>query len=339
MRVHARIDAPELPNVPAEAQRAEALGFDGVAIQENAFDTLLHAALAAEHTSRVAVATHIAVAFARSPMLTAYAAWDIQRLSEGRFELGLGTQVKGHIERRFSNVWSSPVPRMREYAGSLRAIWDSWQNGTPLDYRGDHYSFTLMSPYYNPGPLPYPPIPLYTAAVGPGMSRMAGELFDGIIIHRFSTADYTREVMMPAFEKGIQESGRRSDMEGMVVTGGGFVIMGATEAEVTRGREQARGQIAWYASTRTYKRVMDHHGWGEVCLRLHRMSLEGRWDAMPSEVTDEMLDTFCLYGTYDKLAAKAQERYGGYATIISLGMPADRGHGDRLGALVEELRG
>ena len=187
MRVYARIDAPELPNVPAQAQRAEALGFDGVAVQENAFDAFLHAALAAEHTSRVAVATHIAVAFARSPMQTAYAARDIQRLSEGRFELGLGTQVKGHIERRFSNVWSAPAPRMREYAESLRAIWDSWQNGAPLDYRGNHYSFTLMPPFYNPGPLPYPPTLLYTAAVGPGMSQVAGEMFDGLLIHRFST--------------------------------------------------------------------------------------------------------------------------------------------------------
>ena len=337
MRVYARIDAPELPNVPAQAQRAEALGFDGVSIQENAFDAFLHAALAAEHTSRVAVATHIAVAFARSPMLTAYAAWDVQRLSEGRFELGLGTQVKGHIERRFSNVWSAPAPRMREYAESLRAIWDSWQNGTPLDYRGEHYSFTLMPPVYAPPPLPYPPIPLYTAAVGPGMSKVAGELFDGLLIHRFSTASYTREVILPAVERGFKKSRRSADAN-MEVAGGGFVIMGATEADVVSGRERARGQIAWYASTRTYKRVMDHHGWGEVCLQLHRMSLEDRWDAMPTQVTDEMLDTFCIDGTYDDIASKVRERYGGYATIISLDMPGDRSHDDRLGALVEELQ-
>ena len=337
MRVYARIDAPELPNVPAQAQRAEALGFDGIGIQENAFDAFLHAALAAEHTSRVAVATHIAVAFSRSPMLTAYAAWDIQRLSEGRFELGLGTQVKGHIERRFSNVWSAPAPRMREYAESLRAIWDSWQNGTPLDYRGEHYSFTLMPPVYAPPPLPYPPIPLYAAAVGPGMSKVAGELFDGLLIHSFSTASYTREVILPAVERGFKKSHRSADAN-MEFTGGGFIIAGATEAEVASGRERARGQIAWYASTRTYKRVMDHHGWGEVCLRLHRMSLEGRWEAMPAEVTDEMLDTFCIDGTYDDIAAKIREQYGSYATIISLDMPGDRRHDDRLGALVEELQ-
>ena len=335
MRVYARIEAEELRDIPAQAQRAEALGFDGVGIQENAFDAFLHAALAAEHTQRVAVATHIAVAFARSPMLTAYAAWDIQRLSEGRFELGLGTQVKGHIERRFSNEWSAPAPRMREYARSLRAIWDSWQNGAPLDYRGEHYSFTLMPPVYAPPPLPYPPIPLYTAAVGPGMSQVAGELFDGLLIHRFSTASYTREVMLPALERGLEKSGGSTRME---IGGGGFIITGATEAEVTSGRERAREQIAWYASTRTYKRVMDHHGWGEVCLRLHRMSLEGRWDAMSAEVTDEMLDAFCIDGTYDDIAAKVRIRYGGYATIISLGMPVDRGHDDKFGALVEELR-
>ena len=337
MRVYARIEAEELQNVPAQAQRAEALGYDGVGIQENAFDAFLYAALAAEHTRRVAVATHIAVAFARSPMLAAYAAWDIQRLSGGRFELGLGTQVKGHIERRFSNVWSAPAPRMREYAQSLRAIWDSWQNGTPLDYRGDHYSFTLMPPAYVPPPLPYPPIPLYTAAVGPGMSQVAGELFDGLIIHRFSTVSYTREVILPALERGLGKSGR-SNTASMEVTGGGFIITGATEAEVASGRERARGQIAWYASTRTYKRVMDHHGWGEVCLRLHRMSLEGRWDAMSSEVTDEMLDAFCVCGTYDDIAAEVRERYGDYATIISLGMPVDQRQDGKFGALLEELR-
>lgn len=337
MRLYARIDASELQNVPAQAQRAEALGFHGVAIQENAFDAFLHAALAAEHTRRVTIATQVAVAFARSPMLTAYAAWDIQRLSKGRFELGLGTQVKGHIERRFSNVWSPPAPRMREYAESLRAIWNSWQEGTTLNYKGDIYSFTLMSPYYNPGPLSYPQIPLYAAAVGPNMSKTAGELFNGIIIHRFSTANYTRDVILPSLRKGIRESSRQQDPNDIQVTGGGFIIMGATEAEVAAQREQARGQIAWYASTRTYKRVMDHHGWGEVCLRLHRMSVEGQWSAMPLEITDEMLDVFCVCGTYDKMAKKVRERYSNYATIISLGMPVSRRHDDKLGALLEEL--
>ena len=174
MRVYAQLDAPELPNVPAQAQRAEALGFDGIGIQENAFDAFLHAALAAEHTRRVAVATHIAVAFARSPMLAAYAAWDIQRLSEGRFELGLGTQVKGHIERRFSNPWSAPAPRMREYARSLRAIWDCWQNGTALSFSGNEYAFSLMPPEFNPGPVPGGPARFRTRGLRPAARPSPG---------------------------------------------------------------------------------------------------------------------------------------------------------------------
>ncbi len=336
MKVYTGLPARELSEVPGQARRAEALGFDGVSFGELAHDVFLLAALAVEHTNRVAVATSIAIAFPRSPMIVAHTSWDLQRLSGGRFELGLGTQVKGHNERRFSVQWVPPAPRIREYAQSLRAIWDCWQNGTPLDYRGRHYSFTLMTPEFNPGPIEHPDVPVYVAAVGSVMCRVAGEVFDGILLHGFTTPRYTQEVILPMVEQGATRTGRSVDKD-VTVSGGGFIATGATEEEVHRNREVIRRRISFYGSTRTYKTVLDLHGWGDTCLKLHEMSVKGQWDDMPGQITDPMLDTFCISGTYDEIAPKMKERYEAFASRISLAMPADPRYDDRMGALVEEI--
>ncbi|MBI4311865.1 MAG: TIGR03617 family F420-dependent LLM class oxidoreductase [Chloroflexi bacterium] len=337
MHVYAGLGVSDLKGAPGQARRAEALGFDGVSFGELAHDPFLLCALALEHTTRLRAGTSVAIGFPRSPMVVAATAWDLQRMSGGRFELGLGTQVKGHNERRFSVPWSPPAPRILEYIQSLKAIWECWQHGTPLDYRGRHYAFTLMTPEFNPGPIDVPPPPVYIAAVGPAMCRAAGEVADGIVMHSFSTRRYTEEVVLPMLAQGAQRAGRAAG--DLMVTGGGMIATGATEAAVHAARENARKRIAFYGSTRTYKAVLDAHEWGETCLRLHDLSLKGQWSDMPKLIDDTMLDTFCVSGPYDSIGPRLRERFGAYAQRIGLGLPEDPGHDDRLGALLEELHG
>lgn len=336
MKVYTGLPARELRELPVQAQRAEALGFDGISFGEIAHDVFLMAVLALEHTQRIAVGTSVALAFPRSPTVVAYLSWDLQRLSRGRFELGLGTQVKGHIERRFSIPWAPPGPRMQEYVQALRAIWSCWQTGKPLGFQGKHYSLSLMPPEFNPGPIDHPHIPVYAAALGPAMCRMAGQFCDGILLHSFNTHDYIQGVVLPMIGEGARRAGRSA--EDVMVTGGGFIVTGPNEQEVRRALEATRRRISFYASTRTYKSVMDMHGWGDICLKLHEMSLVGQWDQMPALITDAMLGKFCIAGIYDEIAPKIKERYRPYASRISLGMPADPRYDDRLGALLEELR-
>ncbi|MBI4339616.1 MAG: TIGR03617 family F420-dependent LLM class oxidoreductase, partial [Chloroflexi bacterium] len=272
MKVYGGLGSYDLRGIPAQARRAEALGFDGVSFGEMAHDVFLLAALALEHTQRIQVGTSVAMAFPRSPMVVAYTAWDLQRMSGGRFELGLGTQVKGHNERRFSVKWTAPAPRMRDYIGSLKAIWDCWQHGGPLQYEGQHYAFSLMTPEFNPGPIEAPPPPVYVAAVGPAMCRMAGEAADGLLMHSFNTRRYTEEVVLPMVEQGAKRAGRSAS--DVMVSSGGMIATGASEAEVHAARENSRRRIAFYGSTRTYKGVLDLHEWGDTCLRLHELSLK-----------------------------------------------------------------
>ncbi|MBI4197992.1 MAG: TIGR03617 family F420-dependent LLM class oxidoreductase [Chloroflexi bacterium] len=335
MKVYGGLRSYDLKEVPAQAQRAEALGFDGVSFGELAHDVFLLCALALEHTSRLRIGTSIAIAFPRSPMIVAHTAWDLQRMSGGRFELGLGTQVKGHNERRFSVPWSPPAPRIREYIQSLRAIWDCWQNGAPLDYQGRHYTFTLMTPEFNPGPIDAPSPPVYLAAVGQAMCRAAGEAADGLLMHSFNTRRYTEEVVLPMVAQGAKRAGR--PLDSLMVSAGGMIATGATEAQVHAARENSRRRIAFYGSTRTYKAVLDAHEWGDTCLRLHELSLQGKWSEMPKLVDDTMLDTFCVSGAYDQIGPRLKERFGAYAQRIGLGLPENPRHEDRLGALIEEL--
>ena len=271
--------------------------------------------LAAEHTRRIELGTSIAVAFARSPMDTAYQAWDLAQFSQGRFILGLGTQVKAHIERRFSMPWGPPVPMLREYIHALRAIWRSWQTGERLNFRGKFYKFTLMSPFFNPGPIDYPDIPIYIAGVNEGLCRLAGEVADGFHVHPLNSARYVRECVRPWIEAGARKAGRR--LEDVAVSVTVFVVTGRDEAEMEKERESVRQQIAFYASTPTYRTVLELHGWGDTAQELSRLAARQRWDEMPRLITDEMLETFAVVAPRDRLAEAVKARYAGLADRIT----------------------
>lgn len=311
-------DAP-LRDVPRLAKLYENLGFDVLVFHETKHDPFLAMALAAEHTQRVALRSGVAIAFPRSPMTTAYTAWDLQQLSGGRLELGLGSQVRGHILKRYSTAWLPPAPRMREYVRSMRAVWDTWQTGAPLKFRGDYYSFSLMTPFFNPGPIEHPRIPVYISAVNTNMLRLAREMCEGLLLHPITTPRYVREVVLPELKAGSKRGGR--SLEGFELAASGLLVVGETEEELEKQKEAVRLRIAFYASTPRYQRVMSVHGWQDVGEKLHKMSLKGLWKEMAKEVTDEMLEEFAVVATYDQLADKVMGRFGEYATTVDLSLP------------------
>jgi probable F420-dependent oxidoreductase len=321
--------------VGAWAARAEEMGFDGIGAPELKRDPFVTSTLAAGATSRVRISTSVAIAFPRSPMVVAYQGRNIQDLSEGRFVVGLGTQVKGHIERRFSTTWDSPGPRLREYVESLRAIWDTWQHGTPLNYRGKFYNFTLMTPEFSPPPSDFPPPKVHIAAVNAYNIRLAGELCDGLRVHPFSTPEYTRDIIWPNVRDGAAKSGRSLDDFEMIGTG--FIATGPDEETVQKAREDVRYRIAFYASTRTYLPVLEHHGWQDINPKLRDLIAENRWDDLPTAVPDEVLDGFCISGTFDTIVGQIDGRLGGLVDTISLSMPAEPD--DRFIAVMDGLRG
>ncbi len=337
MRVETIVPPGNLSDVPGAARQAEELGYDGIVTVETGHDPFLPLAIAAEHTQRITLGTAVAIAFPRSPMAVAQIAWDLQALSKGRLLLGLGTQVKGHIERRYSTTWSAPGPRLREYILCLRAIWDCWQNGTRPSFQGEHYTFTLMTPYFNPGPIEHPHIPVYISAVNAYNCRLAGELCDGIRLHAFNTPKYLREVILPNLEKGARKAGR--SLKELDISGGSFIVTGANDEEMEQAKQFTKQQISFYGSTRTYKPVMDQHGWGDTCLKLNALSLEGRWQEMADEISDEMLEQFAVIGTYDQIAERMKRRLGGIVTTVGFAMPvrseADR---EKLRAILQALR-
>lgn len=326
----------DLSQVPQAAKRAEELGYDGVISAETGNDPFLAHVLAAEHTERLELSTAVAIAFPRSPMTVAQIAWDIQRLSKGRFSVGLGTQVKGHIVRRYGMSWAPPGPRLRDYILMMRAIWDSWQNGTRPEFQGAHYRYTLMTPFFNPGPIEHPRIPIHISALNPYNCRLVGELCDGIKLHAFNTPKYLREEILPNIEKGAKKAGR--DPKEIEICGLGFVITGKDEEEIEKAKAPIRQQISFYGSTRSYKRVMDAHGWGDTCLELHALSLAGKWQEMPTRITDEMLEEFAVVGTYDEIVPKIKEKCAGLIDrvgfAISVRFPEDE---ERLKSLIKEL--
>ncbi|MEM7136374.1 MAG: TIGR03617 family F420-dependent LLM class oxidoreductase [Myxococcota bacterium] len=299
------------------AKRADAIGFDGVSVPEITGDPLIHAAIVANATEHVEARTAIAVAFPRSPMVTAGQAWSIQVNSGGRFALGLGTQVKGHNERRFSTPWKAPRSRMVEYVKALRAIWRCWELGEPLDYRGDHYQFTLMTPEFTPEKSNLPRVPVYLAAVRPRMLESAAEVADGLRLHAYCTKRYLEEVVMPAVDRGLAASGR--PREALDVCGGGFVMTGPDEETVAKNREWVRYRIAFYGSTRTYGPVMSLHGWDDLAAKLHQMSKTGKWNEMAAAVPDDVVDEFGVFATYDQLPKAVEARFGGLTDTVEIG--------------------
>ncbi|HXW32337.1 MAG TPA: TIGR03617 family F420-dependent LLM class oxidoreductase, partial [Acidimicrobiales bacterium] len=268
----------DVKDAAESARQVEAEGFDGLWCAETSHDPFLALMLAAEHTTSIELGTGIAVAFARNPMSTAILANDLQAFSGGRFLLGLGSQIKPHIEKRFSMPWSHPAPRMAEFVSAMRAIWSAWNDGTKLAFRGDFYTHTLMPPFFDAGPNPYGPPKVFLAAVGEKMTEVAGEVADGLLAHGFTTARYMREVTIPALERGLARVGRlRRDFE---ISYPAMIVTGDDEADMETADRAVRAQLAFYGSTPAYRPVLELHGWAGLSDRLHELSLQGRWQEM-----------------------------------------------------------
>ncbi len=337
--VYAVTDARmSLREMPEHAQRAERMGYSGLTVPEALHDGFLAALLALEHTRELRVATSIVLAFPRSPMSVAYAARDLQDLSHGRLELGLGTQVKANMEGRFSVEWKPPIPRMREYISALRAIWDCWQNGSPLRFEGEHYRFTRMQPFFNPGPSENPPPPIFIGGVNPRMTQLAGETADGLMTHPTNTSPrYLRELTLPNLETGAKRTGR-SPAEVRLMAGG-FVATGPTPKAVRAQRERIREYMTFLYSTPQYRPSLELYGWGELGRRLHQLTREGRWEEMAGAITDEMLDQLVPSGAYGDIARILSDWYDGLATSITFPMPDDPKDDAQASAVIRALRG
>ncbi len=302
-----------IPNRLADAAAAagvlEREGFDGGWTAETNHDPFFPLLLAAEHTSRLELGTNIAVAFARNPMIVANIGWDLQAYSRGRLNLGLGTQIRPHIEKRFSMPWSHPARRMREFVSALHAIWRAWQDGTRLRFEGDFYTHKIMTPMFTPEPQPYAAPKIFIAAVGEAMTEMCGEVADGHLGHPMVSKRYLDEVTMPALLRGMQRSGR--SREEFQVSAEVMVATGENDSELAVATAVVRKQIAFYGSTPAYRRVLELHGWGDLQAELHRLSLDGEWDTMGSLIDDEMLAAFAVVGPLDTIAAALKARCAG----------------------------
>lgn len=312
----------DLATVADNAKQVEAAGYSGAWTAETAHDPFLPLLLAAEHTSDLEIGTSIAVAFARSPMTMANTAWDLQAYSKGRFVLGLGSQIKPHIEKRFSMEWSRPAARMREFVLALRAIWNTWQTGEKLAFRGDFYHHTLMTPFFMPdkddlGDFGTPKV--FLAGVGPMMTEVAGEVCDGFICHGFTTERFLREVTIPALQRGRAKAGKT--MEGFEIVGPSFVVTGNNDEEIEKATVGTRQQIAFYGSTPAYKGVLELHGWGGLQEELNVLSKRGDWAKMGTLIDDEVLDAFAVVGEPEQIAPELSKRYGDVIQRISFYAP------------------
>lgn len=295
-------------NAAGAAREAAETGYDGFFTAETQYDPFFPITHAASAAPDLEFGTAIAVAFPRSPTVMAMTAWDLARQTKGRFMLGLGTQVRAHIVRRFSSFWSgSPAPQLREYIEAMRAVWGSWQSGSDLSYEGEFYKVSLMTPFFNPGPISHPDVPVYIAGVGPYLSALAGEICDGFHVHPFHTVAYLDEVVLPNMSKGADEAGRSLDDVEMVTTL--FIMTGNNDEEIAQSMEPVRQQISFYASTPSYRSVLEASGW-DFGPELSAMSKRGEWDKMPSVVPDEALHQVGVVAPIDRLAGAIKERYG-----------------------------
>ncbi len=314
-----------LPPVPLSdvveiARQADQLGFNALWSSETSHDPFLPAVLIAEHTQRIQFGTAIAVSFARSPTTLAYTAWDLSQYSQGRFMLGIGTQVKAHIERRFGMPWpESVVGKLREQIQAMHALWACWQENQPLNLRGEYYRLNLMSPFFNPGSISHPNIPIFIAGVNRGLARLAGETADGFLVHPFHSTTYIKSALLPAIQEGLALRGReRSNIQ---ISATVFTVTNRDEADFVRS------QIAFYASTPSYRAVMAQHGWEAVAEQLSALAARQRWGEMPSLITDTMLETFAVVTDSDHLSATLQQKYGDIIdrlTLYSPFMPGQR---------------
>lgn len=317
MKLDAIINRP-LAESAGAARDAEAAGFDGIVSVEIAHDPFLPLVLAADATERVDLLTGIAVAFARNPMNTAVIANDLNRFSGGRFILGLGSQIKPHITKRFSMPWSDPAARMREFVLAVRAIWASWDTGSPLAFRGEYYRHTLMTPMFDQGPSSVGDPRVFVAAVGPAMTRVAGEVGDGLLAHGFTTASYLRDVTLVNLQRGLEASGR--DRDAVEVSIPVMTVVGRDDVEIAAKLPGLRKQLAFYGSTPAYRPVLEHHGWGGMGDELNRLSKQGRWDAMGDVLDDAMLHEFAVIGDATAVADEIGRRFDGLVDRVQAGL-------------------
>ena len=338
MQVYATMDQ-NLPLSEAEAyaRRVEAMGYDGLNVPDAVHDGLLIAHAALRATTRLKVATSVLVCFPRSPMMVAISAWDLQSASGGRFELGLGTQVRGNIVGRYSTPWFAPVARMGEYVESLRAIWEAFQNGTPLRYEGEHYRFTRLQPFFNPGPIEHPEIPILLGAIGPRMTELVGRVADGMMTHPTnSSGRFLREVTLPRIEAGAKEAGREADPIALQV--GPLVITGVDDATVAQQRSHVRELLTFLYSTPAYWPSLELFGWKEVGERLHRLTREGKWGEMAGAIDDAMLDALAPQGRYDAIASVIRQEYGDLAKRLNFPLPDDPSHDEAAAEAIAAVR-
>ena len=322
-RVYATIDQRTAPAEAADkARRAEALGYDGISVADGVHDGLLAAAMALDATTRLQVAIAVLVAFPRSPMTVAHAAWDLQAMSGGRFALGLGAQVRGNIVGRYATPWTPPVPRMREYLQALRAIFSCFQQGGALRFEGEHYRFDRMQPFFNPGPIEHPEIPLLLGAVGPKMTALAGEAADALVTHPTNTHPrYLREVIWPGLRKGAARASRDANEVQLMLAP--LVATGANAEQTRADRERQRQLLSFLYSTPAYWPSLELFGWGEVGPQLRQLTREGKWDQMPGVISDAMLDELLPAAPFAEIADVLRERYAGLATMITFPLPED----------------
>jgi probable F420-dependent oxidoreductase len=321
MKVDGQLTVHRLPDIVAEARRHESAGYDGLFAVENKFDPLLTLGPVAEHTSTIEIGTAVTIAFARNPMQLAYSAHQLQEWSGGRLVLGLGSQVKAHVERRFSMPWSQPAARMREFIRALRAIWSTWDSGAPLAVDNEFYRHSLMPPFFCPPANPAPP-KVYLAAVGEYMTRVAGEVADGVLTHAFSTPRYLREVTLPTLAKGRATAGRPADA--VAVSYLGFVATGRTEEGFAAARRAVRDQLAFYGSTPAYRGVLDLHGWGDLHTELHTLSRSDdprRWRRMGDLIDDQILNEFAVVAEPDAVAKQILTRFVGVVDRFTFDTP------------------
>ncbi|MEM7748795.1 MAG: TIGR03617 family F420-dependent LLM class oxidoreductase [Pseudomonadota bacterium] len=310
----------DLGSVYDDAKLLEELGYDALVVEETKDDPFAIMALAAQATTTLKLGTAVSIAFPRSPTVMAMCAWTIQKLSKGRFTLGLGPQVRGHIQRRFGMQWSPPGPWMREYVQAVRAVWDCWQNETELNVQGDHYNINLMVPLFNPGPIDHPDIPIHLAAVNKVMCRVAGEVADGIRPHPVCTPSYIAEVMLPEAQAGARRAGRALDQFQVAMKP--LTASAPTQEELVPKIRDARARIAFYASTPSYRAAFDHLGLGALADECKILSRAQRWEELPDKISDEILDQFAVIGTYDEIGDRLCERFGDVVTNIEFSIAA-----------------
>ena len=301
------------------AQVAEDVGLGAVLVEETKDDPFQLLALAAAQTSRIQLGTSVAIATPRSPTVTALSAWSLQKLSEGRFMLGLGTQVRAHVERRYGIEWSAPAPWMRDYVNAVRAVWDCWQNGTPLDFESDHYNLNVMVPLFNPGPIEHPKIPIHLSAIGPNMCAVAGEVADGVRLHPVCTAKFIDEEVLPNLLRGAARTKRSIDEVEVCMKP--LIGTAPTPERLDRVIDTVRARVSFYLSTPSYRRTFELHGWGDIAVRASELSRAQKWSELPGLVDDEMLHTVATIATYDDIAARLNERYGGRVDRIEFSTP------------------